>query len=169
MERLSENHLVYRWICGGVSVNYHSLADFRVDHGNYFDKLLTENVAVLIHEGLVEMESVAQDGMRVRAAAGTASFRRRETLENCLAEAEEQVRKLRVELETDPQAGSKRQRAARERAARERSDRVRKALEKLPEIEARKAAAKKDKARASTTDAEANVMKMGDRRFSPGL
>lgn len=167
LERLCENHLVYRWICGGVSVNYHSLADFRVDHGNYFDNLLTENVAVLIHEGLVDMESVAQDGMRVRAAAGTASFRRRETLDNCLSEAEEQVRKLRAELETDPQAGSKRQRAARERAASERSERVRKALEKLPEIEARKAASKKDKARASTTDAEANVMKMGDGGFRP--
>jgi hypothetical protein len=143
-------------------VNYHSFADFRVDHGNYFDNQLTENVAVLIHEGLVDMESVAQDGMRVRAAAGTASFRRRETLENCLSEAEEQVRKLRAELETDPQAGAKRQRAARER-----SERVRKALEKLPEIEARKAASKKDKARASTTDAEANVMKMGDGGFRP--
>jgi transposase len=167
LERLCENHLAYRWICGGVSVNYHSLADFRVDHGKYFDKLLTESVAVLLHEGLVDMESVAQDGMRVRAAAGTASFRRRETLENCLAEAEEQVRKLRAELEADPQAGSKRQRAARERTARERSERVRKALEKLPEIEARKATAKKDKARASTTDAEANVMKMGDGGFRP--
>ena len=167
LERLCENHLAYRWICGGVSVNYHSLADFRVDHGKYFDKLLTESVAVLLHEGLVDMESVAQDGMRVRAAAGTASFRRRETLENCLAEAEEQVRKLRAELETDPQAGSKRQRAARERTVRERSERVRKALEKLPEIEARKATAKKDKARASTTDAEANVMKMGDGGFRP--
>jgi transposase len=167
LERLCADHLAYRWICGGVSVNYHTLADFRADNGDFLDNLLTESVAALIHEGLVDMESVAQDGMRVRASAGAASFRRRETLENCLAEAEEQVRKLRTELESNPQASTQRQKAARERAARERSDRVRKALEKLPEIEARKTAADKDKARASTTDAEANVMKMGDGGFRP--
>ena len=167
LERLCEDHLAYRWICGGVSVNYHTLADFRAENGDFLDKLLTESVAALIHEGLVDMESVAQDGMRVRASAGAASFRRRETLENCLAEAEEQVRKLRAELESNPQASTQRQKAARERAARERSERVRKALEKLPEIEARKTAADKDKARASTTDAEANVMKMGDGGFRP--
>jgi len=167
LERLCAQHLAYRWICGGVSVNYHTLSDFRTDHGDFLDKLLTESVATLMHEGLVDMERVAQDGMRVRASAGAASFRRRETLEACLAEAEEQLRKLRAELEADPQATTKRQKAARERAARERSERVKQALEKLPEIEARKKAGEKDKARASTTEADATVMKMGDGGYRP--
>jgi transposase len=29
LARLCERHLTYMWICGGVGVNYHLLADFR--------------------------------------------------------------------------------------------------------------------------------------------
>jgi transposase len=167
LARLCERHADYQWICGGVSVNYHTLSDFRVGHGDFLDGLLTQSAATLMHEGLVDMERVAQDGMRVRASAGAASFRRRETLEGCLAEAEEQVRRLRAELEADPAAANKRQKAARERAARERLDRVRKALEHLPELEARKKPKDREKTRVSTSDAEATVMKMGDGGFRP--
>ena len=98
LAELCERHAAYRWICGGVPVNHHTLSDFRTAHGEFLDRLLTQGVAGLMCEGLVEMERVAQDGMRVRASAGAASFRRRETLEKCLAEAEEQVQRLRAEL-----------------------------------------------------------------------
>jgi transposase len=167
LARLCERHADYQWICGGVSVNYHTLSDFRVGHGDFLDGLLTQSAAALMHEGLVNMERVAQDGMRVRASAGAASFRRRETLEGCLAEAEEQVRRLRAELESDPAAANRRQKAARERAARERLDRVRKALDHLPELEARKKPKDREKTRVSSTDPEATVMKMGDGGFRP--
>ena len=76
LAELCEHHVAYRWICGGVSVNHHTLSDFRTAHGGFLDRLLTQGVAGLMHEGLVEMERVAQDGMRVRASAGAASFRR---------------------------------------------------------------------------------------------
>ncbi len=118
-------------------------------------------------EGLVKLERVAQDGMRVRASAGAASFRRRETLEKCRAEAEEQVQRLRAELESDPAAAHRRQKAARQRAARERLERVQKALQHLPEREARKKPKEREKTRVSTTDAEATVMKMGDGGYRP--
>jgi len=167
LERLCHEHVAYQWICGGVGMNYHTLADFRVDHEATLDELLSESVAVLMAEGLVTLERVAQDGMRVRASAGAASFRRGVTLKQCLKHARRQVRALREELEQDPAATSRRQQAARARAATERLDRVRKALRRLPEMAEKKKADKKETARASTTDAEATVMKMGDGGFRP--
>jgi Transposase DDE domain len=121
----------------------------------------------LVAENLVDLNRVAQDGMRVRASAGAASFRRRPTLEQCLEEAHIQVQRLRAELETDPAEANRQQQRARERAAREREERVRKALERMPELEAKKKADAKEKARASTTDPEATVMKMADGGFRP--
>ena len=168
LARLCGDHVAYRWICGGVSVNYHTLSDFRTAHPALLDDLLTQSVATLMHEGLVTLHRVAQDGMRVRADAGAASFRRRESLEACQQQAQEQVESLRQELETDPATSTRRRQAARERAARERSERVGQALEVLSEIEKKRPGQeKKKKARASTTDPEARVMKMADGGFRP--
>ena len=168
LARLCQEHVAYQWICGGVTTNYHTLSDFRVGHPEFLDELLTQSVATLMHEGLVALERVAQDGMRVRAHAGSGSFRRRKTLERCQAEAKEQVEALGRELEEDPAAGSRRRDAARERAARERSGRIQRALAELVKIEAKKKGAEeKEKARASMTDPEARVMKMGDGGFRP--
>jgi transposase len=170
LARLCEAHDAYRWICGGVSVNYHTLADFRVGHAEYLDGLLTSSVATLLAEGLVKLARVAQDGLRVRASAGGASFRRGERLAHCLAVAEAQVAALRGELEADPAATSRRQEAARRRAAEERQQRVAKALAELPGVEERrKRAGVKGPPRVSTTDPEARVMKMGDGGFRPAF
>jgi len=167
LARLCERHAAYMWLCGGVSVNYHSLADFRVEHGEILDELLTQSVASLMAEELVEMKRVAQDGVRVRASAGAGSFRRKKTLEQCIKEAQEQLEALRQELEADPGATTRRQKAARERAADERKQRVAKALAHVPEVQAKKKAKDKTKARVSTTDPEARVMKMADGGFRP--
>jgi len=167
LDRLCTTHVAYQWLCGGVPVNYHTLADFRSGQGAFLDTLLTQGVAALLAQGLVTLERVAQDGVRVRASAGAASFRRRKTLVACLAEAEAQVRALRAELEADPGATTARQRAARERAARERQARVTQALAQLPALEAKKKPDERLKARASTTDPEARVMKMADGGYRP--
>jgi len=167
LEWLCTHHHGFRWLCGGVSVNYHSLADFRVDHPEVLDDLLTHSVATLMEQDLVDLNRVAQDGMRVRASAGSASFRRQPTLEKCLEEARTQVQRLRAELETDSGQANQQQQKAQERAAREREERIRQALQRMPELEAKKKAKDKDKARASTTDPEASVMKMGDGGFRP--
>ena len=167
LDWLCSNHHGFRWLCGGVSVNYHSLSDLRVDHLDFLDDVLTHSVATLMEQDLVDLHRVAQDGMRVRASAGAASFRRRPTLEQCLEEAQTQVQRLRAELETDPAEANRQQQQARERAARERAERIRQALERMPELEAKKKADEKEKARASTTDPEATVMKMGDGGFRP--
>ncbi len=167
LERLTLQHDAYRWILGGVSVNHHSLSDFRVQHEEFLDQVLTQSVAVLMEQKLVTLNRVSQDGIRVRASAGAASFRRQSSLERCLQEAQEQVERLREELEKDPEATNRRQTAARQRAAEDRQHRVKAALAQMAEVAAKKPAEKKDQARVSTTDAEARVMKMGDGGFRP--
>jgi transposase len=167
LARLCVHHAAFRWIAGGVSVNYHTLADFRVGHATWLDGLLTHSVAVLREQDLVDLNRVAQDGMRVRACAGAASFHRKATLEEHLEEARDQLARLREEMDDDPSAPSRRHAAARERAARERQERLGRALARLPEMEAKKKPDEKDKARASSTDPEATVMKMADGGYRP--
>lgn len=168
--RLCEEHDAYRWICGGVAVNYHTLADFRVDHGEVLDGLLTSSVAALLAEGLVEITRVAQDGVRVRASAGGASFRRQDRLTELLATAEAHVQALREQLAADPSALSRRQAAAQQRAAEERRRRVAEALAQLPGLEERRRkAGVKGPTRMSTTDPDARVMKMADAGFRPAF
>ena len=167
LDRLCKEHLAYLWLAGDVPMNYHTLADFRTAHPEFLDRLLTQSVAALMKEDLVDLNRVAQDGMRVRASAGASSFRRRPTLEGCLKEAQEQVARLRAEIETDPSQAHVRQQQAQMRAAQERAERVQRALQRLPELEAKKKPAEKDQARASTTDPDATVMKMADGGFRP--
>ena len=169
LARLTTAHDAYRWICGGVQINYHSLSDFRVEHGSVLDELLTENVAALMAAGVVKLKRVAQDGVRVRASAGAGSFRREVKINEHLTAAHEHVRALKQQIETDPGALGRKQAAARIRAAREREERVQAALNCLPEIKEIKLrqGKKAEDARASSTDAEATVMKMGDGGFRP--
>jgi transposase len=176
LDRLCREHLAYRWLCGGVSMNYHTLSDFRVAHGDVLERLLACGVAALVAEGLVALDVLAQDGVKVRAAAGSGSFRRRPRLEKLQAAAKARVEQLRAELDRDPGAGERRQRAAQQRAAREQEARVAAALERMTEREAERTrrektnkaeVSKQKEPRASTTDAEARVMKMADGGFRP--
>lgn len=176
LDRLCREHLVYQWLCGEVSVNYHLLSDFRVHNAAAVDRALTDGVAVLLEQELVSLNRVAQDGMRVRASAGSSSFRRQPSLEKCQAEAQEQMDALRTQEGEDPGAVSRRQQAARERAARERLERVQQAQANLAEIRETKEQQKEEKGvkfeaselRASTTDPEARKMKMPDGGTRPG-
>lgn len=169
LERLTQTEDAYRWICGGVQVNYHTLSDFRVNHGAVLDELLSQNIAALMSVGVVKLKRVAQDGVRVRANAGAASFRREGKLEEQLKVAREHIDTLKQQVEADPGEISRREAAARIRAASERQARVQAALDRLPEIEAikQRQGKKAEEARASTTDAEATVMKMADGGFRP--
>jgi len=173
LARLCEEHLAYQWLLGGVSVNYHTLADFRVNYEEEMDDLLTKGVAALISEGVVSLERTAQDGMRVRASAGASSFRRKPRLEECLQQARAVVEQQKVEREAGDREGvSARQEAARRRHARERLERVQKALQEVEKVAEKRAKnresrRKKRAARASTTDPEARVMKMPDGGFRP--
>jgi transposase len=169
LDRLCHAHDAYRWLCGGVSLNYHTLNDFRVDHEAALDDLLTQMIAALTSQGLVKVERISIDGTRVRAGAGRNSFKKRDALERHLREAEAHVSTLKQQAQ-DPAiaaAASAQRRQAAERAARQRVERIEQAMSELAKVEAAKAA-QKDKpskhrpAKASTTDPQARQMRMPD-------
>ncbi len=171
IERLCDYHLAYQWMCGGVHVNHHTLSDFRNLSSDQLSVLLTQTVSALLSEGLVELNRVAQDGMKVRASAGASSFRRRARLESFKKIAREQVEILTKEIEDNSGAASKREQSARQRCAESRERRVERALEELTKAEGQKRSKdpklnKKEK-RSSITDPEARVMKMADGGFRP--
>jgi len=174
LERLCQKHLVYQWLCGGVSVNYHLLSDFRSRGGDRWDELLTELVASLLAENLVTLKRVAQDGMRVRANAGAASFRRRPRLQQFLAEARQQVEALKRWGDESVEDAARRRQAAQQRAAQERQRRLEEALGHCDQLQqqreqtAKITGKKPREARASTTDPEARTMKFPDGGYRPG-
>jgi transposase len=134
LERLAQSDAAYRWLAGGVPVNYHGLADFRVEQADVLDRLLTQSVTALIAEGLISLDEIAVDGTKVRAGASRKSFRTGEKLIKMEAAAAERLAALKQELSSDPGASSRRRQAARERAARDvqaRAARARAALERL--------------------------------------
>jgi len=176
LERLCEREVGFQWLCGGVGVNRHTLAVFRVDNGELIDRLLSESVAVLIKEGLVRLDRLSLDGLRVRASAGAKSFHRGDSLKKTLKKATKLVAALHRELEADPGAQDRRSRAAQERAAADRVARIKAAQkrhEALQEERKRREETnanqtkKQKEPRASTTDPEARVMKMPDGGFRP--
>jgi len=176
LERLCQCEIAFEWLCGGVGVNYHTLSDFRLAHGDLLDRLLSDSVAALCAEGLASLERVSLDGVRVRASAGAGSFRRRASLEKCRKEAQQLVRRLKREVQDDPAAGERRRQAAQARAARERLSRVEAALRNMGSRENERrsrrrkhpdAADQRGEPRVSTTDPEARVMKMPDGGWRP--
>src|ERR687889_1441628 len=140
LDRLCREHIGFEWLCGGVGMNPTTLAEVRVAHGAVLERLLTDSFAAMLKTGHASLDRVAQDGMRVRAAAGAASFRRRASLARCRAEAAAEVARLRAELEADPGALSRRQAAARLRAAADRERRVAAALTLAEQLAAKRQA-----------------------------
>ena len=97
-----------------------------------------------MNRNLITLKRVSQDGIRVRASAGSSSFRRKKTLKELKAIATEQVALLRKEIDEDPAACLSRQMAAKKRAAQERKERVEQALDELKRETIEKGMAKKN-------------------------
>jgi transposase len=176
LERLAESDAAYRWLAGGVPLNHHGLADFRVGNVEALDRLLTQSVTALIGEGLMTLAEIAVDGTKIRASASKASFKTGETLLKIEAAVAERLAALKQELASDPGASTRRRQAAQERAARDvqaRAARARAALERLEaERKARAKSHAKDEARkkeprASTSDPEARFMRFPDGAIRP--
>ncbi len=167
IHRLTTLHAAYRWICGGVDVNYHTLSDFRSEQGVVLDALITQVLALLMKAKLIDLNRTAQDGTRVRASAGAASFRREATLTDLITLARAHLEEVTSQT-ADPTISARR-RSAQRRGAEDRIRRLEAALAQIPEItETKKRSGAKDTTpRASSTDADARVMKMGDGGFRP--
>lgn len=176
LERLCRQHAAYRWLCGGVPVNYHGLSDFRSAHGDLLDRILTESVASLAAAGLIDLDEVAVDGTKVAAHASKASFRDADGLQGFEAVAQLRIARLRRELNGDPATAERRRRAARERAAREVTERAAAAGRKLAALQEEKKRrekthpqeeAEKAESKASTTDPDARMMLTANSGFRP--
>lgn len=159
--RLTVSDEAFRWIVGDRRVSHSGLSTFRVGHGAALEKLFTDVLGVLLQKGLLSLELVAQDGTRVRASASAPSFRREASLQECREQAALHLKAVLAEQD-DPEA-SVAERQARLAAARSFQTRVEEAITRVSELQK----AGKDEPRASTTDADAHVMKMGDGGYRP--
>ena len=176
LERLAESHVAYRWLAGGVPLDYHGLADFRVEQVEVLDRLLTQSVTALIGERLMTLSEIAVDGTKIRASASKGSFKTGEKLLKIEAAVAERPTALKQELTDDPGASSRRRQATRERAARDVQARAGRAWAALERLEAERKArakthskdeAKKKEPRASTSDPEARSMRFPDGAVRP--
>lgn len=162
LARRTTTDAAFQWIVGDQSVCHDKLSEFRRSHGAAFDKLLSDVLGVLLHKGLLSLDLVAQDGTRVRASASAPSFRREASLEECRNQAALHVKAVLAEVD-DPESTAA-EKAARLAAARDYQRRVDEALSVVKELRKQR----KDTPRASTTDADARVMKVADGGFRPG-
>jgi transposase len=183
LARRCEESAPFLWLCGGVTVNHRLLSDFRADHGDALDKLLTQVIASLVDKDVVRVSRISQDGVRVRVSAGASSFRREERLKELLQKAKEHVAELRRQVDSPEYARlTARQKAAQKRAAVEKQQRLEAAIEQLPELKRKQAEAEQRagqgvqgqkvgerQLRVSSTDAEARRMKMPNGGFNPAV
>lgn len=178
LDRLAQSDLAYRWIAGGVPLNYHGLADFRVAHVEVLDRLLSESVTALIKAGVISLAEIAVDGTKVRANASRDSFKAAGKLARIEAAVEQRLSTLKAEIATDPKASSQRRLAAAERAAREVKERAARARVALDKVRAEKEkrtkthpqdeAKKKSEPKASLSDPDARIMRFPDNAVRPG-
>lgn len=178
IERYCSEHNAFKWLCGGVSVNYHSINDFRANNKRRLNEILTQTVAIFLEAKIIDLESISQDGIRVRAHAGSGSFRRQETLEDYIIMAEEYVKTLMEEFEENPNEAIKRKRQSELTRAKEQEERLKRAARELDEIKISKEKVlkknykkltekEKSEMRVSMTDPEARKMKMANGGFNP--
>ncbi len=59
LARLCKEHDAYRWIAGGLEICHRVVNDFRVQHGEKLDQLLTELLPSLMKAGVVTLRTVA--------------------------------------------------------------------------------------------------------------
>jgi transposase len=178
IETYCRDHSAFKWLCGNVSVNYHTITDFRTNNKELLDDLLTQSVAVFLKQGMITLDRIAQDGIRVRASAGSSSFRRQETLEDHYQLAKLYVEQLISENNASPNEILDKKKAAELRFAKEKEIKLKQALEQLELLKKSKAEAKKKQrkqftekeeknVRASSVDPESRKMKMANGGFSP--
>ncbi len=165
ISRLCSYNPAYQWVTGLEEISYHTLSDFRVQHGAALEDLFTQVLGVLSYEGLVTLKRVMHDGTKMKACASRQSFRREATLEEHLEAARQQVEEMGDPLSEQP---TERVAQARQRAKREKQERLEAALGQLRQMrEDRSSAEKKQRVRASETDPEARIMQQSDGGYAP--
>jgi transposase len=135
--RRCEYDPAFQWLTGLTEVNYHTLADFRVEKQQELDELFTQVLAALCEEKTIR-EHLEQARQRVAAMGDP-------RIDESSAKAKQ----------------------AQARARREQQERLESALEELQKLQVRKDGRKaKREPRVSTTDPQARVMKQSDEGFA---
>jgi len=171
LERLCQRDLAFRWICGGVAPNYHTLSTFYAEHGDFLDATFIDILAALTERQLLTPKTIAIDGRKVTANASKESFHREPTLQRHRQEAEQRVATLR-QLRDKGGAAANQQRAAQKRAAEQRRQRLAEAVASVrqrQEERRQSGRSQPEEARASSTDAEARKMKRSHGGFEPSF
>lgn len=180
LARYTKEHVGFKWICGNVAIERRTISDFRINNNELFDDMLAQGVAILVDAGAVTLKEIAQDGIRVKAAASKSSFRNKKSLKKLYIEAKERVNFLKKELEEDPAQCFNRQKATKLKAAEARKNKIDVARKKLQEtvkdIDKTRERYRKKKLteeekenhiRTSPTEPEARIMKLPDGSFHP--
>src|SRR6266403_3272255 len=167
IERLLEHEPGLRWLTGNQVINHHTLSDFRVSNPAALEILFAKFLALMDHEGILDLSTILHDGTKVRTVAGRGSFHRRATLEKRLKKARRVMRALDRKAEQEREPIEAKRAAAQQRAAREAVERINGALKHLGELESRTRPEKRTKLRVSASEAEARKMKQPDGGFAP--
>jgi transposase len=169
LERLMERDPGLRWLGALEVVNHHTLSDFRVQKIERLQGILTQVLALLASEDLVDFTCLLQDGTKMRAQASPGSFHRQKTLTEHLAEAETCVKELDRRA-AEENAGDRlrtKKEAAQERAARERLARMQAAQAEFDRRAAATTPARRPDVRVSESEPEARKMKHAHGGFLP--
>jgi transposase len=161
IERLVGSDDAFKWIVGDLAVGRFAISEFRVSHGEALLSVMADVLGALLHKRVLSPDVIALDGTRVRASASAPSFRRLESLRECREQALLHIRAVLADAD-NPEITA-RQHAARAAAAKELLRRTDEAIKTATEL----AEKRRREARASTTDANARVMKMPDGGFRP--
>lgn len=179
LARYTREHLAFKWICGNVEMERRTISDFRINHGDLFEDLLAQGVAILVHAEQISLKEIAQDGLRVKADISKKSFQRKKSIQENYKDAKDRLALLKKEIEEEPTKFTEREKATKLRAAREREEKLKAAQENLNKMleesdlnrkkHKKKVLSKeeKDKICISKTDPEARKMKMPDGSFYP--
>jgi transposase len=164
LSRMCEYEPGCQWITGMTSINYHALADFRVEQREALNRIFTQVLGLLSVDGLIELKQVMQDGTKVKANAAAGTFRREQRLQEYLEVARKQVEQL-----SDPNSEELSQRAAKakQRVAKEKKQRLELALKELEKLRSERAPEDRAEARVSTSDPESRKMKQNDGGYAP--
>jgi transposase len=164
IERRCGHDPAYQWLTGMEVISYHTLSNFRVQNQAALDELFTKSLAILSFEGMVEMKVAAQDGVKIKASAGTDTFRSKKTIQEHLQQAQEQIQAL---SNIDEPSEMNKAHQARLQAKIQRKNRIQAALQQMEKLSKNHPAEKQEALRISETDPEARKMKEANGGYAP--
>lgn len=96
--------VVFMWLSGRQTPDFHTVCDFRRCNEAAIDRLFAEVIVLAKVLGLVRLGLLALDGTKVRASAGVGSFKTVKGWRKALAEARQKVAEILAEAEAQDRA-----------------------------------------------------------------